>query len=141
MNVIQKASIQLTILFLIIITKSISSYAFDLFYNHAYAIKNANYLFLYLIMNTYQAWCFLIIMILFHFIFKNLTEKKYLLFKFIFALIISALYARYFYMDDYSLTIGKVKEFKLFLTCTISSALAIAYSDIYTTKLAKDKNL
>lgn len=109
---------------------SIFSYLFDCIVNFEYAIENMQYLFAYFIQYAvFRSWLFLIVIILYFFIFQKFSERKYIVFKIFFAVLASGLYAKYFYMDDYSLTIGSFKKLKLFYTCLLSSIPLISVSE------------
>lgn len=138
LNLKQRIPQLLKSLVLIIILKSVFGYIFDLVVNFDYAIQNANFLFAYLIMDALNSWLFLIAFVVYFIIFQKLTETRYLLFKVIFILIVTALYARYFYMDNFSLTIGKQKEFKLFITTVLSAMVVLLANEFLPSKKIKE---
>lgn len=111
---------------------SIYAYIIDCILNFEYAIKNLNYIPLYIMQYLMiRSWLILIIFIIYPILFKKLTTKKFILLKFFFALILSALYSHYFYMDDYSLIIGNMKPLRLFLACSFGSITTICIYEFY----------
>lgn len=125
----------LSSLLLIIVLLCIINYAIDCYINFKDAIKNFKVLFVYLIQYLiFRSWLFLIAVVTYFIIFNKLKGKKFILFKVLYILVISSLYAQYFYMDDYSLTIGDIKQFKLFLSCSLSANLVLLFTEFSNNK-------
>lgn len=121
-------------LLLFILLIGVISYLYDCIVNFEYAIKNLNFLLLYIVDYLFRSWLFILVFICYFLIFKNLDEKRFLLFKIIYMILFSALYARCFYMDDYSLSNLINKGFKLFVCCSISSMMSMLYLELYMYK-------
>ena len=106
------------------------SYIIDCLVNFEYALKNAKYLFAYFIQYAiFRSWIIVVLVTLYFVIFKKFSEKKYIVFKISFAIIFSGLYAKYFYMDDYSLTIGSFKLWKLFYVGLFATIPVILFAE------------
>ena len=123
---------------LLILLVSISNYFIDSVIDFNRATENINFLLIYLMQYLFKSWVFLFAVIIYFIVFKKFKERKFLLFKILFAIILSALYAKLFFMDDYSLTIGNFKLLKLFIATSFSSILLL-YTEL-NSKYIRENN-
>ena len=116
---------------------SLFAFILDFIINWRNAIDNYKYLFLYISQYLiFRSWVFLIFFILYILIFNKFPQKKILPFKIIYIVIASALYSKYFYMDDYSITHSEIKQLRLLISCSLSGITVLLFWEKYLSGLS-----
>jgi len=129
-----------TLFFILLI--SVISYVIDCVINPSYAIKNIQFLWGYFVYYLiFRAWLVLIVMSCYEFLFKKYTRLIDFLIKLLFVVILSWIYAKLFYMDDYGFSIHIDKQLKLFAVFSISGLILLTSAYLSTIKTLSKNNL
>lgn len=122
------------------VSVSVIGYLADCIYNFSRAISNYSYFFLYLTENIlFRSFFFFFGFILYTFIFRKVKVKQHVLLKLIVLITLSLVYAKFFYMDVYSMT-HDFKQLRLSIACSLSAIFTILMHDFYLAEKTGESN-